>query len=817
MASIEVSLGWRRRREALLETLPRAARDLVRELDGLHQALRDKDTTIQTLKTQITNLGGSVGGGGDGGGGGGVVSEGERRSVSERLARVQQEMEAKKVAVKNLKLTLDKIDITDNIDVRIRAAELEYELEREELNILNLKEESTLLTTRLQDSSNSSSNSSSSASPPTASLHTLLSSTGGSAALGGASLISLVLAHTPGNPPFHVTPRPPLGCVIDWAADDTKMKKGDRLVEVNGESVVGRGLEQVTRTMGNATHLTLVIARPFTVNNGGRRSERPGEVKELVGRLDKALKDKDTLKSDNTRLSHRISYLEEQVAELQASLTRPRHSSSPLTRPHQDTIVTTSQPGATVIQVFQKGDQKLAVASPELGVERAQQYPTLPRVRSPDSASSLSSPTSTTSSSSSSSSSSCASDRLDRPPSTSARSSDRLENSTPAEPHDRSRASDHHDRSHSYDPSAEPHFSRSVNSYDRSHSSSSRCSGPNDRSHSTSRLTETLDRSSSSSRPPSSVAEHRRSVVSPRPDSKNEDCRPPSRTKPVPPKKPERLSLQRTTSLQSVDEALSHNTTSSSRAPTSPVPCIPSSPTSPNSRVPNLQTWPSVDADMLSNGTKGMHERSHERHDCRSPESIYESPSRSHYGSYTGEGGVRMIIGSSHTSTENLNHRPSPQGAASTTTTVLERPYHNHTSSFHHNNNNNNHNHQGNNNRQNYRCHSPDAGYHLDRRDDSEVFHEENIYSHEKENENEEEEEEEGEEEKEDEEEGEEEKEDEEEGEEEKEEEEEGEEEKEEEEEGEKEDEEEGEKEDEEEGEKEDEGEKEKEETDKIQ
>lgn len=54
-----------------------------------------------------------MGGGGDGGGGGGVVTEGERRSVSERLTRVQQEMEAKKVAVKNLKLTLDKIDITE--------------------------------------------------------------------------------------------------------------------------------------------------------------------------------------------------------------------------------------------------------------------------------------------------------------------------------------------------------------------------------------------------------------------------------------------------------------------------------------------------------------------------------------------------------------------------------------------------------------------------------------------------------------------------------------------------------------------------------
>lgn len=116
--------------------------------------------------------------------------------------------------------------LNSNIDVRIRAAELEYELEREELNILNLKEEANVLTTRLQENTPSPA---CNGSPGTnASLHTLLSSAGGGAALGGASLLSLAVPHTPGNPPFHVTPRPPLGCVIDWATDDTRLKKGDR-------------------------------------------------------------------------------------------------------------------------------------------------------------------------------------------------------------------------------------------------------------------------------------------------------------------------------------------------------------------------------------------------------------------------------------------------------------------------------------------------------------------------------------------------------------------------------------------------------------
>ena len=110
--------------------------------------------------------------------------------------------------------------------MRIRAAELEYELEREELNILNLKEEANVLNTRLQE--NAPVPSSNGAPGKKSSLHNLLASAGGAAALGGSSLLSLAIPHTPGNPPFHVTQRPPLGCVIDWATDDTRLKKGDR-------------------------------------------------------------------------------------------------------------------------------------------------------------------------------------------------------------------------------------------------------------------------------------------------------------------------------------------------------------------------------------------------------------------------------------------------------------------------------------------------------------------------------------------------------------------------------------------------------------
>ncbi|CAL4235188.1 unnamed protein product, partial [Meganyctiphanes norvegica] len=284
-------------------------------------------------------------------------------------------MEAKKVAIKNLKLTLDKIDITDNIDVRIRAAEMEYELEREELNVLNLREESNILTTRLQESSNSSGFSSLHSNGAETCFHALLSSSNSATALAGAILVAVVVNHTPGNPPFHVTPRPPLGCVIDWATDDTRLRKGDRLVEVNGSSVIGRGLEVVTRLIAAAKHLDLVVARPVPGHNSTtpRRADgrlekqledRTREMKECVARLDKALKDKDTLKSDNTRLNHRISYLEDQVTELQPTSNCTSKCSN--TNRSASNSVVTSHPGTTVIQVFQKGDQTLAVASPEL-------------------------------------------------------------------------------------------------------------------------------------------------------------------------------------------------------------------------------------------------------------------------------------------------------------------------------------------------------------------------------------------------------------------------------------------------------------------
>lgn len=61
----------------------------------------------------------------------------ERRSAELRLQTLKQEEESRKSAIKKINLNLEQIDANEaNIDVRIKQAELEYELGREELGLL---------------------------------------------------------------------------------------------------------------------------------------------------------------------------------------------------------------------------------------------------------------------------------------------------------------------------------------------------------------------------------------------------------------------------------------------------------------------------------------------------------------------------------------------------------------------------------------------------------------------------------------------------------------------------------------------------------
>nr|XP_050861399.1 uncharacterized protein LOC127068959 isoform X4 [Vespula vulgaris] len=155
MASIEVSLSTTPRRKkggslagGITSAVGHRNKDHYKELDALRVALRDKENIIQTLKGQLCNsLSNRLA---LRNGAAPPLTEADRKATEERLQRLRRDADNKRLAIKNLKLALERLDITDNIDVRIQQAELEYRLGREELELLTLREESRALQTALE-------------------------------------------------------------------------------------------------------------------------------------------------------------------------------------------------------------------------------------------------------------------------------------------------------------------------------------------------------------------------------------------------------------------------------------------------------------------------------------------------------------------------------------------------------------------------------------------------------------------------------------------------------------------------------------------
>ncbi|XP_061929162.1 uncharacterized protein LOC107995393 isoform X3 [Apis cerana] len=121
MASIEVSLSTTPRRKkggsisgGLTSPAHRNSRDHYKELDALRIALRDKENIIQTLKGQLCNTltnrlalrnGGPP------------LTEADRKATEERLQRLRRDADNKRLAIKNLKLALERLDITEILEV----------------------------------------------------------------------------------------------------------------------------------------------------------------------------------------------------------------------------------------------------------------------------------------------------------------------------------------------------------------------------------------------------------------------------------------------------------------------------------------------------------------------------------------------------------------------------------------------------------------------------------------------------------------------------------------------------------------------------
>ncbi|XP_050473031.1 uncharacterized protein LOC126865034 isoform X2 [Bombus huntii] len=305
MASIEVSLSTTPRRKkggsisgGVISPAGHRNRDHYKELDALRIALRDKENIIQTLKGQLCNTlsnrlalrNGAP-----------PLTEADRKAAEERLQRLRRDADNKRLAIKNLKLALERLDITDNIDVRIQQAELEYRLGREELELLTLREESRALQAALELAETQEKQKN----------DTIFSCISGSTQV---TIHAVEVSADPKSPRFGAGPREDTpGLYVDWAVEDSGLCKGDRILEVNGKLVVGAGRSDLARLLAVA----------------------PDAAQIVVLRKGESLAALRTLRSDNLRLTHRIGYLEEQVRDLLAPSRAEVPADPPPTRQEQ--------------------------------------------------------------------------------------------------------------------------------------------------------------------------------------------------------------------------------------------------------------------------------------------------------------------------------------------------------------------------------------------------------------------------------------------------------------------------------------------------
>ncbi|EDW10381.2 uncharacterized protein LOC6580624 [Drosophila mojavensis] len=260
--------GRRRKGGSLGGTL--SSRSTRSESKELRSALQDREAVIQNLRIQLC-LGKLPRPSGP------PLDESEKPAAEHKLNRLKAEAENKRIKIKNLKSALEKLDITDNIDIRIRQAELEYALGREELQMLSIVEEARALQARLEKSK-----------PEAQTLYNIISS--------GVTLSLHAVHATTGRWAAQQRPDQP-GFFVEWALEGDGLYKGDRILEINGRLVTSKTKEELQKHVGNSGKCQMVVLRKKSV---------PIPQKQL-----------DQEKENNMRLQHRISYLEEQVRELQ--------------------------------------------------------------------------------------------------------------------------------------------------------------------------------------------------------------------------------------------------------------------------------------------------------------------------------------------------------------------------------------------------------------------------------------------------------------------------------------------------------------------
>lgn len=139
------------------------------------------------------------------------------------------------------------------------------------------------------------------------------------------------------------------GIYIDWVFEGTSLYRGDRILEFNGNLIDSKSIEEIQKLLNTNGRCELVVIRT-------RFSQQKSQM--LL-----------QSQEDNLRLQHRISYLEDQVKELQNSTkiivaaTEKNTGTKPPTNRRGDhvtsiNISSSSSPKPHEIepQIFQRGD-----------------------------------------------------------------------------------------------------------------------------------------------------------------------------------------------------------------------------------------------------------------------------------------------------------------------------------------------------------------------------------------------------------------------------------------------------------------------------
>jgi sulfur dioxygenase len=207
----------------------------------------------------------------------------------QKLHRLKTDAENKKIAIRNLKSALQKLDSsTSDIDSRIRQAELEYALGREELQLLSIVEEVRTIQLKLEKERSR---------PDAASLFNLLKK--------GHQLSFHAITAATGRWNANQRHDNGDGFYVDWVMEGEELQRGDRIIEVNGRILSGRNKDELQKLCANTSKCDLVVIRKKSVS---MVSVIPHSSHQQLQQT----------QADNLRLQHRISYLEEQVRNLTA-------------------------------------------------------------------------------------------------------------------------------------------------------------------------------------------------------------------------------------------------------------------------------------------------------------------------------------------------------------------------------------------------------------------------------------------------------------------------------------------------------------------